>query len=330
MDRRRFLHFGALSAAVGAATSAGLRPAHAQAAWPSKPVKLIVPFAPGGGSDIIARLLAPKFAEILKQPLVIDNRPGASGIVGADVVAKSVPDGYTLLLSNNASLATAPQVYGNTSYQPLADFSHVVMIGSFANALLVRADHPAKTIQDFLALTKREPGKFTFASAGPGSAGHLTGELLKTRAMIDMQHVPYKGAGPAIVDLLAGHIDAVFDGLPASIGYIRSGKLRVLAISSTERSPLFPTTPTIAEVVANVVGTAWFGLSAPARTPRNIVEGLQQAVQRILAMPDLQDRYRDMGVVTSTRGAAEYAAFIEAEITRWTPVIKAARVRADA
>lgn len=328
MNRRGFLHLGLVSAAaVAPAVRSGV--AVAQAPWPAKPVKLVVPFAPGGGSDIIARLLAPKFVEILKQPLLIDNRPGASGIVGADAVVKSAADGYTLLLSNNASLATAPQVYGNKSYHPLTDFAHIVMIGAFANALLVRADHPANTIQEFLARIKREPGKFTFASAGPGSAGHLTGELLKSRAAIDMQHVPYKGAGPAIVDLLAGHIDAVFDGLPASIGYIRSGKLRMLAISSAQRSPLFPAVPTLAEVIPDVIGTAWFGLSAPARTPPAVVATLQQVVQRMLAMPDLQARYREMGVDIATRGAADYTAFVETEIARWTPVIRAASVKAN-
>ncbi|MBC7622179.1 MAG: tripartite tricarboxylate transporter substrate binding protein [Aeromicrobium sp.] len=324
MNRRGFL----LTAAAGA-LAARTTPTSALARWPAKPVKLVVPFAPGGGSDIIARLLAPKFLEMLQQPLLIENRPGASGTIGADVVAKAAPDGYTLLMSNNASIATAPLVYGKTPYQPVAGFVHVVMIGSFANGFLVRADHPAKSFPEFISLARQQPGRLTFASAGPGSAGHLTGELLKIRAGIDIQHVPYKGTGPAIVDLVSGQIDALFDGLPASLGYIRSGKLRSLAISSAKRLPALPNVPTINEHIPGVVGTAWFGISAPARTPQVIIESLQDAVQRCLAMLDLRARYAEIGVVPSGQGEREYTAFIEQEIAQWAPVIKAANVKAD-
>jgi tripartite-type tricarboxylate transporter receptor subunit TctC len=203
------------------------------------------------------------------------------------------------------------------------------MIGSFANSLLVRADHPAKSFQEFINLARQKPGKLTFASAGPGSAGHLTGELLKIRAAIDIQHVPYKGTGPAIVDLISGQIDALFDGLPASIGYIRSGKLRALAISSAQRLPALPSVPTINETVPGVVGTAWFGISAPVRTPQTNIETLQDAVQRSLLMPDLKARYAEIGVVVSGQGQREYTAFIEQEIAQWGPVIKAANVKAE-
>jgi tripartite-type tricarboxylate transporter receptor subunit TctC len=209
MNRRQFMRVAASSAIAGTLTTASAQPR-----WPAKPVKLVVPFAPGGGSDIIARLFAPKFLELLQQPLLIENRPGASGTIGADVVAKAAPDGYTLLMSNNASIATAPLVYGNTSYQPVAGFVHAAMIGSFANSLLVRADHPAKSFQELINLARQKPGKLTFASAGPGSAGHLTGELLKIKAGIDIQHVPYKGTGPAIVDLISGRSMLCSTGSP--------------------------------------------------------------------------------------------------------------------
>jgi tripartite-type tricarboxylate transporter receptor subunit TctC len=326
MNRRKFLELSG-AAALGAGSGSGST--HAQTVWPSKPVKLVVPFAPGGGSDIIARLLTPKFVEMVKQPLLIDNRPGASGTIGADAVAKSTADGYTLLMSNNASIATAPLVYGNSGYLPIGDFAHIVMIGAFANSLLVRADHPAKTFPEFLAMARREPGRLTFASAGPGSAGHLTGELLKLSAKIDMQHVPYKGTGPAIVDLVSGQIDALFDGLPASLGYIRSGKLRALAISSPQRLAALPGTPTISEFVEGVVGTAWFGISAPTRTPVSVIERIQETVQRILGLQEVRDRYAEMGVVVNARGMRDYTAFIEQEIARWAPVIRAAKVRAE-
>jgi tripartite-type tricarboxylate transporter receptor subunit TctC len=324
MNRRQFLRVAASSAIAGSLT-----PVSAQPRWPAKPVKLVVPFAPGGGSDVIARLFAPKFLELLQQPLLIENRPGASGTIGADVVAKATPDGYTLLMSNNASIATAPLVYGNTSYHPVAGFVHVAMIGSFANSLLVRAHHPAKSFQEFINLARQKPGKLTFASAGPGSAGHLTGELLKIRAGIDIQHVPYKGTGPALIDLISEQIDALFDGLPASIGYIRSGKLRALAISSAQRLPALPSVPTMSESVPGVVGTAWFGISAPARTPQIVIDTLQDAAKRSLAMPDLRARYAEIGVVVSGQGQREYTAFIEQEIAQWAPVIKAANVKAE-
>jgi tripartite-type tricarboxylate transporter receptor subunit TctC len=324
MNRRQFLRVAASGAIAGSLT-----PTFSQPRWPAKPVKLVVPFAPGGGSDIIARLFAPKFLELLQQPLLIENRPGASGTIGADAVAKAAPDGYTLLMSNNASIATAPLVYGNTSYQPVAGFVHVAMIGSFANSLLVRADHPAKSFQEFISLARQKPGKLTFASAGPGSAGHLTGELLKIKAGIDIQHVPYKGTGPALVDLISGQIDALFDGLPASLGYIRSGKVRALAISSAERLPALPSVPTISESVPGVIGTAWFGISAPARTPQTISDTLQDAMKRSLGTADLRARYAEIGVVVSGQGQREYTAFIEQEIAQWAPVIKAANVKAE-
>jgi tripartite-type tricarboxylate transporter receptor subunit TctC len=321
MKRRAFL----------AATSLVALPrlVHAQLKWPIKPVKLVVPFAPGGGSDIIARLLTQKFSDLTQQQLIVDNRPGASGTIGADAVAKASPDGYTLLLSNNASIATAPLVYPSVGYRPLQDFAHMAMIGSFANSLLVRHDHPAKSFADFLAYVKREPGRVTFASAGPGSAGHLTGELLKIRAGINMQHVPYKGTGPAIVDLISGQIDALFDGLPASLGYIRSGKLRALAISSAQRLPSLPNTPTINESVEGVIGTAWFGVSAPARTPTSTIEFAQNAIQTILSAPDVRQRYAEIGVVVDAKAGRDYTTYIEQEIARWAPVVKSANVRAE-
>ena len=323
-DKRRFLQGVAAACALPITTFA-----RAQARWPSRAVKLVVPFAPGGGADVIARLLAPHFSAQLGQQMLIDNRPGASGLIGAGAVAVAPADGYTLLLSNNASIATGPLVYGNATFHPMNDFAHVLMVGSFANGFLVRADHPAKSLEEFLALARAMPGKLTFASAGPGSAGHLTGELLKTQASIDMQHVPYKGTGPAIVDLMSGQIDAIFDGLPASLGYLRGGKLRVLAISSKQRLPLLAAIPTIDEVVPGVVGSAWFGISAPAQTPREIIRQLQESGQRVLALAAVRNRFAEMGIVVSVIGQQAFSAFVEQEIARWGPVIKRAKIRAE-
>ena len=303
--------------------------ARGQGTWPNRPVKLVVPFAPGGGGDVIARLIAPRLAEVLRQPVIIENKPGASGTIGANFVAKAPPDGYTLLLSNNASIATAPLVYAKIEYDPLGDFEHVLMVSSFANGFLVNANHPAKTLQEFLAMARAAPGKMTFASAAVGSAGHLTGEMMKQRTGVDMQHVPYKGTGPAIADLMAGQIDAIFDGLPASTPYVKSGKLRLLAVSAPQRLPNYPDIPTLAEVVPGVTGFAWFGISAPAKTPRDILERIELELQKILALAEVRARFADLGMNLSGRGRSEYGQFISQDIQRWAPVVKAAGVSVD-
>jgi len=303
--------------------------ARGQGMWPSKPVKLVVPFAPGGGGDVIARLIAPRLAEALRQPVIIENKPGASGTIGANFVAKAPPDGYTLLLSNNASIATGPLVYAKIEYDPLGDFEHVLMVSSFANGFLVNANHPAKTLREFIVMAKAAPGKMTFASAAVGSAGHLTGELMKQRTGIDMQHVPYKGTGPAIADLMAGQIDAIFDGLPASTPYVKSGKLRLLAVSAPQRLPNYPDIPALNEVVPGVTGFAWFGISAPAKTPRDILERIELELQKILALADVRARFADLGMNLSGRGRSEYAQFISQDIQRWAPVVKSAGVSVD-
>ncbi len=301
--------------------------AFAQTTWPARPIRFVVPFAPSGGGDVIARLVVPRLSDVLRQPIVIENKPGASGLIGAEAVARSAPDGYTLLLSNNASISTGPLVQGTAGYQPLTDFEHVLMISSFANGFLVNANHLARSFEEFLGMARARPGRMTFASAAVGSAGHLTGEMIKQRARIDMVHVPYKGTGPAIADLMAGQIDAIFDGLPASTPYVRSGKLRLLAISSQQRLAHYPETPTMDEIVPGVSGFAWFGISAPAGTPRDIVDRLQLEGRKVLALPDLQARFAELGMVLSGRGQAEYTEFIADDIRRWTPVVKAAGVR---
>lgn len=325
-SRRRFLT---------AATCLLAQTVHAQGragqggSWPSQPVKWVIPFAPGGGADTIARLLLPSLAADLKANVIVENRPGASGIVGSDAVAKAPADGHTWLMSNNASSAIAPLLYPKPPYHPLNDFVHVAMIGGFANALLVRADHPAKSFADFVRLCKQFPGKYTYASAGPGSAGHLTGELLKIEAGIDITHVPYKGTGPAIIDLISGQIDALFDGLPASIGYVNGGKLRALAISSRERIANLPNAPAIAETYPRVIGTAWFGISMPKGVPNEIAQRVASSTARVLKMPELRKRLEDIGVVASGIGAAAYTQFIESERERWKAVIDAAKIRIE-
>ena len=223
-----------LSAAAGAvALPAALTPWHAYAqAWPTRAVRIIVPFAPGGSTDILARFLAQRLQETMQSSFVIDNRPGAGGTVGADAAAKAAPDGYTLFMSNNASISLGPQI-NSVNYKPLDDFAHLALLGLFPNLLIVRTDHPAKTLQEFIALARAKPGVLNYSSAGVGSAGFLSGELLKQRAGIDMVHIPYKGTGPAVADMIAGQLDAVLDGPIAAGPYLRSGRARALAVAGS-------------------------------------------------------------------------------------------------
>jgi tripartite-type tricarboxylate transporter receptor subunit TctC len=321
MRRRHFL------AAVPALALAPRR-ALAQA-YPVRPIRLVVPFAAGGNTDVLARLLAERLSEALGQQVVVENRPGASATIGTEAVAKSAPDGYTLIMSNNLGIATAPLVYAKVGYRPLEDFAHLFLIGAFANSFIVRTDHPATSLPDFLARARANPGRMTFGSAGNGSAGHLTGELLKSLAGVDLVHVPYKGSGPALVDLLAGQVDAIFDGMPTATAQSRAGKVRLLAVSSPQRVPTFPEVPTMNEIVPGAVGVAWFGVSAPARTPRDVLDKLERSGLKVLAVPEMRTKLAEIGMFPGGLGAAEYTRFVEAEIRKWQPVVKATGVKAE-
>ena len=226
-SRRHFL------IAAAATVASHSTPLKAQA-WPNRPIRLIVPFAPGGSTDILARFLAQRLQDGTKASYVVENRPGAGGTVGADAAAKAAPDGYTLFMSNNASISLGPQI-NSVTYKPMDDFAHLVLLGMLPNLLVVRADHPAKNFREFIAMARAKPGVLNYSSAGVGSAGYLSGELLKQRAGIDMVHIPYKGTGPATADMIAGQLDAVLDGPVAAGGYIRGGRARALAAASSER-----------------------------------------------------------------------------------------------
>lgn len=321
MDRRQLL-------AVAVATALVPRPARAQS-FPSRPVRLVVPFAAGGNTDVLARLLAERMSEGLGQNVVVENRAGASATIGTEAVAKSAPDGYTLIMSNNLGIATAPLVYAKVGYRPLEDFAHLFLIGSFANAYIVRTEHPARSLAEFIALARANPGKLTFGSAGPGSAGHLTGELLKQLAAIDLVHVPYKGSGPALVDLLGGQIDAMFDGMPTATAQHRAGNVRLLAVSSPQRVATFPDVPTMNEIVTGAVGVAWFGVSAPARTPPEVLARLEEAGLRALVVPEVKAKLAELGMFPGGLGRADYTRFVEAEIRKWAPIVKATGVKVE-
>ena len=319
----------ALSALAALALGLPSLPAQAQAPYPNKPIKWIVPFAPGGSGDLIARLLAERMGQALGQPVIIDNRGGNGSVLGTDLAARAPADGYTWVLSNGAAITTGPLMGQTVGYQPLEDFVHVQLIGSFANAVIVRQDHPAKTVQDLLALARDKPGKLSYGSAGVGSAGNLTGELLKQLAKIQMVHVPYKGSGPALNDLMGGQIDLMFNALIASAPHIRAGRVRALALTGSQRDRDFPQVPTLAETVPGAVGDAWFGLSVPARTPPAVVERLRSEMARVLDAPQTRSKLAEMGMQTLNLGPREFQEFVQQEIRKWGPVIKAAQIKAE-
>lgn len=321
MNRRSVL----LSALGTAAASPLFSRAFAQT-WPVKPVRLIVPFAPGGSTDILARYFSQRLQDTMKISVVVENRPGAGGTIGADAAAKASPDGYTLFMSNNASISLGPQI-NPVAYKPMDDFAHLVLLGMLPNLFIVRTDHPAKTMQEFIAMARAKPGVLNYSSAGVGSAGFLSGELLKQRAGIDMVHIPYKGTGPATVDMVAGQLDAVLDGPVAAGPHIRGGRARALAVASAVRLKTYPDVPTMDEVVPGTGGEAWFGISTQAAVPKEIVDRLVSELGRVIAHPETQAKLADLGLTPRYLAGADYTRFIQNEITRWGPVIRAAGVK---
>jgi tripartite-type tricarboxylate transporter receptor subunit TctC len=300
--------------------------ASAQADFPSRPVKLVVPFPPGGSTDVVARLLASKLDKALGQPVLVENRPGAGAALGTEAVAKAAPDGYTVLITALPSIVTAPLTNRNVRYDPLKDLTHIAMIGSFPNALVVRADSPLHSVAELVAYAKANPGRLSYGSAGPGSAGHLTGELLKMKAGIDIVHIPYKGAAPAFADLLAGQLGADFDGVINAINQARAGRIRLLAVSSERRLPRHPELATLAETVPGVAGDSWFGLAGPAGLPAPVVQRLEAETLRALSAPEVRERLEDTGMTVTALRGPEFVEFIQADIRKWAPVIRAAHL----
>jgi tripartite-type tricarboxylate transporter receptor subunit TctC len=294
----------------------------AQGDYPVRPVHLVVPFAPGGSTDVVARLLAAKLSDAFGQQVVVENRPGAGATLATEQVSRASADGYTVLMTAFPSITTGPLTNANVHYDALRDFTHIALVGTFPNGFVVRADSPLKSLSDFIAYARANPGKVSYGSAGPGSAGHLTGELLKQLAGIDMVHIPYKGAGPAFVDLLAGQTMAVFDGMLNAASQARAGKVRVLAVSSAERLPSYPEIPTLDETVKGAIGVSWFGVAAPAGLPHPIAARLEIEVLRALANPEVRSRLEETGMTVLALDSADCVAFIQQDIRKWAPVLK--------
>lgn len=262
--------------------------ARADSSYPNRAIRLLVPFAPAGTGDIVARLLANKLAEELGQSIIVDNRGGAGSIIGTDAGAKAAPDGYTLTISNGAAITTGPLMGQRIAYKPMDDFVHLLLIGTFSNMLVVRAEHPANTLKEFVELSRQSASGINWGSAGVGSAGFLAGELLAQLAKAKMVHVPYKGTGPAMNDLLGGSLDAMLTSAAVAAPHVKVGKLRALAVSGAQRLRDFPNVPTMNESVPGAIGDAWFGVSVPSKTPKPVVERLRTALERASAGPELR------------------------------------------
>ena len=298
--------------------------------YPTKPIRLIIPFAPGGTNDIYGRLIGARLSETLRQQVVIDNRPGAGGSIGADLAAKSPSDGYTLVIGHIGTLAVNPTLYPKLPYDPVKDFQPISMLAKVANILVVHPSLPAKSVKELIALAKAKPGALVYGSGGVGGAGHLATEYFKMMGRINIVHVPYKGTGPALIDLLAGQTQLVFAGVPGIAAHVRAGKLRALGVSTAKRLAVFPDLPTIDEAgVRGYEATQWYGVLAPAGAPQPIVAKLNGAIVGALETARMRERLAADGSEPFGSTPAEFLDFIRKEIARWAPVIKAAGMRAE-
>jgi tripartite-type tricarboxylate transporter receptor subunit TctC len=303
--------------------------ANAQDVYPSRPLRLILPFPPGGGTDILGRLLAERLSANLGQPVVTENRGGAGGNVGAEAAAKSPPDGYTIVLVA-PSLAISPTLYSKLNYDPVKDFAPISLVATVPNVMITHPGVGAQTLQEFIALAIARPGAMNFGSGGSGTSNHLAGELFNVVAGTKLVHVPYKGVNLAMQDLLAGNVHLVFIGIPAAAPHIKAGKLRALALLAAHRSSTLPDVPTAAEAgLPNFEVTTWYGILAPAGTPRPIVNRLNSELTKIMHAPDLKERLAAMATEPLTSTPEEFAAYIKREIAKWGDVVRKAGLKAD-
>lgn len=298
--------------------------------WPTKPVKILVPFAPGGTADTLGRLAAQKLAEAFKQSFVVENRPGAGGTIASEMVAKAAPDGYTLVVSGVASHVIAPALPRGVPYEPLNDFTHIALFGGPPAVLVVNPEVPARDLQELVQLLKANPNKYSYGSPGNGTHGQLVAELFKQLAGVQMQHVPYKGGAAAMADLIAGHVPVASNTLTSAAGQIHAGRARALAVSSPARLPDYPNVPTYAELgYKELVATIWFSLSGPANMRADIVERLNAEVRRGLDAPDARQRLKPEAIEPGRMSPREFTEFVASEVQRWAPVVRASGARND-
>ncbi|MPZ41454.1 MAG: tripartite tricarboxylate transporter substrate binding protein [Rhizobiales bacterium] len=304
--------------------------ASAQVAYPTKPVSLLIAFPPGGPSDVLSRIVGKKLDQLLGQPFIMDNRPGAGGNIAAEAAALAPADGHTLLMGNNSILATNAALYKKINFDPERDFAPISLVGSQANILVVNPNVPAKTMAELIALLRANPGKFNYASSGHGAAAHLAAELFKTEAKVNIVHVPYKGATPALTDVMAGHVHMMFATAASVVPHIKSGKVRALAVTPIKRTAIFPELATIDELgLKGFDATTWHGLVAPAKTPRDIVVRLNEATVEALNDRAVRKSLSDLGVDIVGNTPEEFAAYIKAEIPKWTKIVQASGAKLD-
>lgn len=303
--------------------------AHAAAqSFPSKPVRWIVPFPPGGATDIIARIVAAKMSEAWKEPVVVENRAGAAGAIGSEAVARAAPDGHTILMGTTSTHAVGPAVNATLPYNHLTDFAPVTLVATFPNVLVA---HPstADSLQDLIAKLKANPGKYNFGSSGAGSSTHLAGELFKLQTQTDINHIPYKGTGPLLNDLMAGHVAFAFDQVTAVMSAVNGGKMKALGVASLERSAALPGVPAIAEVLPGFEATAWVGIFAPARTPPETISRIQGETARIVALPDIAKRLTELGATPVANPPAQFAGFVRQDTEKWKNLVATAKIRVE-
>jgi len=317
-----YLLLGALGPGLAAVAAAAQ-------AYPARPIRFVVPFSPGGAADTPGRMLAPKLSAALGQQIVIDNRPGAGSTIGADIVAKSPPDGYTLLMVSNTHVISA-SLHKKLPYDAIGDFSPVLQYVTSPNVLVVHPSLPARSVKELLALAKARPGQIDYASSGNGSSQHLFTALFTTLAGIEMNHVPYKGSGQARADLIAGHIPVAVPGIASVINEVKSGRLRALGVTSAKRSPQLPDVPTIAQAgVRGYAADQWIGFLAPGKTPREAIAKLNEAARKVLADPDLQKQFANVGAQAAYLGPEEFGALVKSELPKWGKVVKAVGLRVE-
>lgn len=323
------------AACAAAVTLFASLPLAAQGSWPTKPVRIVVPFAPGGTTDILARAVAPELTKAFGQQFVVDNRAGAGGNVGADLVAKSPGDGYTLLMGTVGTHGINKSLYAKMPFDPQKDFAPVTLVAGVPNVMVMNAEKAARSginnVADFIKYAKANPGKLSMASSGNGTSIHLAGELFKSQTGIFMTHIPYRGSGPALLDLVGGQVDVMFDNLPSAMPQIKGGKLKAFAVTSAQRSAAMPELPTVEEAgkLKGFEASSWFGLLAPAGTPPEIVSRIQQEVAKALATPAIKEKMLAQGAIPSGNTPQEFAKLIDAEIIKWAQVVKVSGAKVD-
>jgi tripartite-type tricarboxylate transporter receptor subunit TctC len=327
-------HRRAFAAVVAALALSAAAPAFAQS-WPTKPVRIVVPFPAAGTTDIVARSLGAELQKMWGQPVVIDNRPGAGGNIGADAVAKSAADGYTLLMGTVGTHAINAALFAHNGqkmpFDPAKDFAPVTLCAAVPNVMVINPKLPVNSVQEFIQYAKSNPGKLNMASSGNGTSIHLTGELFKTITGVYMVHFPYRGSAPAVTDLIAGNMNVMFDNLPSALPHIKSGRLKALAVTSKNASPALPGVPTIEQAAGlkDFDASSWFGLFAPAGTPRAVVDRIQSDVAKALALPEIRERFIAQGAEPGGSTPEQFTAFIKAESEKWARVVKFSNAKVD-